>query len=502
MPETISDRDMDLVCKQVNRMVIPISFDLDYNAACASYMEGSDEKIRWKAKEFSPGGLFQHICRLISTENSDDSIGRRFVLEQTGRSYYGLPHQTTAAFTIRSKKNSIVFTIPQVEVLLFKSGIGFVVIELDYGKQAQVDKIIEGNYFFKSCNRSDIEMSYLKSTGRDESTEVHLDSNQIALNITEHLKVSCLFDGKNPMGGNMISSAHALAYSALVLDQSFMSSPDYENRLKQYLFWMRRSFKESYKPAPNEFDLYNNPDVLQFFQNSFWGISVEGLANIVYLVDDEQSNKFFTGNYSGNLENTYFYIYIIALHERFALLKYIREAALIPYPVDEKDNLQETQDINGQIYQLRKKIAYLILRSSFYQVSNISHHNKLFEQLRLSLGIGDLHKELQFELKMLASLNEIEEQRIVSKINKAEQDRRDKRERHERSLERFITLISTMFVLITTTQAIWSMYAYYLLKQVPPLWSPSFWVTVITLVVMWLTTLAGYAYFTLRRRKA
>ena len=73
---------------------------------------------------------------------------------------------------------------------------------------------------------------------------------------------------------------------------------------------------------PQEFDLENNPNVLRFFENSYWGISTEGLNNIVYLVDDNTTNEFMTTGYQKNLQNSYYYIYILALHQRFALLNF------------------------------------------------------------------------------------------------------------------------------------------------------------------------------------
>ncbi|MGE5423043.1 MAG: hypothetical protein ACM3QW_07250 [Ignavibacteriales bacterium] len=488
----MSDGQPDLIFKQINRIIIPFTYDQDFQQACSTYLEAeSSGKAMWKVKDFSLSGLFQHICGLISSEETDVSVGRRFVLDQTGRAYYGLPHKTNTIFTLGLKKKTIALTIPAVQVVLFKSGVGFVVVELGYKEDAEIEDVIDGNYFFKSFHRSDLEMSFIKTIAKDESAEVRITPSQLILNFINHLNVLDFFNDKDSKAGNSIVGAHALVYSGILFDRFFSNLTEYEEQLKQYLFWMRRSFKESYKPAPGEFSLDNNPEVLQLFQNSYWGISVEGLANIAYLVDDDETNQFFSGNYYGNLENTYFFMYLLALHQRYTLLKFIKEAALLPYPLDRKISYKEAQDLNEQIYRLRKKIAYFVLRSTFYQVSNITHHNKLYKQIQQSLGITDLQNELELELQMLASINSIEEQ-----------IRRDRKDEREKSLEDFITLISTMFVLITTTQAVWSMYTYYVLKQIPPLWSSGFWVSVIILLIMWVTALLGYAYFSRKRRTA
>ena len=497
---------------QVSRLVVPFSFKMGYGDACLSFTRSGGEKVsHWKPQDFSKEKLFQHIDRLIDASGDcSETIGRRFVLGQEGRSGYGLPHTRNTPVYVQSKGIELQLFIHDVEIILFETNVGFVIFGLEYGKSASVETMIDGNYLCKNFSRHDINLFY-RQKYYQETKQIDINLGRIAGEITKHLDVLSFFDNK-VQPANRLAASHALVFNAVILDKEFSKKNDFMHELKKYLFFMRRSFKGSYKPAPAEFEIENNPEVMQFFENSYWGVSLEGLANIVYLVDDENTNKFFMGGYSGNLKNTYFYLYILALHQKYALMQFFSTATQLPYTDSALADPDNT--LLDELNSLRRKIAHFIMRSYFGQVSNITHQKKLYEAIRQTLGIREMLDELHFELEQLAALTEMEEQkrlaaqRLEQKLIREEEQKqlaaqrliqeelRAAENRRDNKFQKFIAVITTVFVLISTAQVVWEMYIYVSSQQYPALFSRTFWYMVVPFAFLCLITVYGVVYFT------
>lgn len=231
--------------------------------------------------------------------------------------------------------------------------------------------------------------------------------------------------------------SYALTYTALTMNKQFLNykSSQQKDFIKKTLFKMRRTYKDSYKPCERDLELDNTEQVYQAFENSYWSFSLEGLANLSYLVEDEKTNRFFKSNYYGNLERSYFYLFIIALHQRYALIKLSKEATLLPISVNGL-----VKDKRNQIDSLREKIAYFNLRSAFKHVSYISHQDKIYQYFYHALQIDDLMTKIDSELESLGALVALQ-----------------KESRHKRREGLYVGL-TIIFAIISTMSAVWTLY--------------------------------------------
>ncbi|HQD75594.1 MAG TPA: hypothetical protein PKM06_03185 [Bacillota bacterium] len=403
---------------QLNKIIIPFSYTLDSKDAVEMILNpGDDSKPDWIARDLNTDRLFNYISRLIHGNNEwEETIGHHYVMSEDGRIKYNLPLENQLVYMVRRKKEYYYMRILQVELFLFETQVGFLVYDIEHlanpagsekgypfekimkAPDLSVDTVIDANCFSKSLKRKrDLEFKYYK---KDELVTLQLAS--ATSKIIECYGVDSYFEHEMVFGEQLVPST-ALVYSALILGKSFLQEEDWQEKLGRLLFFMRRAIKPSYKPAPQEFDLENNPNVLRFFENSYWGISTEGLNNIVYLVDDNTTNEFMTTGYQKNLQNSYYYIYILALHQRFALLNFCSRVG---------------SRSGNNILNMRKRIADFRLRSVFQQVSNVDHQDVLYRRIRKILGIEEMLHELHFELEILADLSVQEEQRKESIFQK------------------------------------------------------------------------------------
>ncbi len=497
--------------RQLTRLVVPFWYGLNYEQAEEALSgvklinKKGDAIPVWKRGTIAANHLFQNISRLIDSSNTNDehneTIGKRFVFETTARLKFGLPNSISTMMTLKIKESKqALVTVSGIELYLFETQVGMVVLELKHPEHCTVEQLIETNYYCKKLN-IDTALSFYPKGPDGEPAEVKL--NEICLKLVNELGPVEFFEKdkeeKAVQANNVPEESdnlkilpkpsNALVYSAVLLDAGFTGRPGWPELLKQYLFRLRRSYKESYKPAEKEFRLESNPEIAQMFENSFWGVSLEGMTNLLHLVDDAQTNAFMRGNYFGNLSGTYFFLYILAIHQRYALLRFAIEASQLP-----KSKHLGSQ----QIAEMRQRIANFSFRCLFRQVSNITHQAKLYNMLRQVLGIEDLMEELHYELEVLSSLAESDQnkRRMLlkeqeEKEKEAEAKEKDALDKQDNYFKSMFTVLTAIFIGLNTSSTVYGFFK----NEVRPL-IPHYYLYVLALsiIAIWL----GVSYPTLR----
>lgn len=416
------------VKSQVNYHIVPFGYYEKYEEV-VNYLFNDSEN--WKCEQMVPQGerIIHHISN--GEYNSVDDIneigytGIKFVLKNGKRKKYDFFNSENVIYTVTGTENKkINCRIKSIQLYLFKTQVGFLVFDIIF-QDADLNTIVDGNYYFKQFqmeSASKTYISYKRKISRDKFCEGEFRIKDFINSICKDFKVNTYFeDGpikKDEFNNIICFPNNSLVYSGVYLDHA-IDSPEKELELREYLFRLRRSFKASYKPSNFEFK-EENLEVLQNFKNSYWGVSLEGLANIVYttldkVTDDFFLNSYFSGSKSKNngckLKNIYFYIYLLALHQRYALLNFSLKASKIKEDLNNKDVISE----------LKREIAFYSLKSTFSDVVSITHQAKLYDMIRNSLRIGELMNELNSELEGLFTITKlIEEKEEKFKSDKIE----------------------------------------------------------------------------------
>lgn len=418
----------------ITYLIIPFVYDKEYKHV-VSWLDRQDfEQIDSKSER-----LFDHIEKLVSLgDQNPETIGAKFVMTQKARSKYGLPNKNDLMLTCQTKTEQYQFSLTKIELYLFETQVGFWSIKLGYPKGINIERLIETNYYAKKITQYEYELFFTKKISKDETIRQNVHIGEMIKELSARFRVSSFFEGTKEI------PTQALVYSSAKLDSNFKE----DTQLSSYLFQLRRSFKSTYKPSMIEQDLVGNPGLLPLFHNSYWGISLEGLANIVTKTDDEKTEEFFNSMYLHQIENSYFYLYILALHQRYALLRLSNLASKLSYELDV--NLDNYTEQNQLIIQLRGQIIRFMLRSSYKQVSNNTHYSQLYEVIRENLKINDLFRELHDELDAISSITEVAEQRQHHLEETAKREQAEK-------FNNKITNITTLFLPITVITGFFGM---------------------------------------------
>lgn len=438
-------------------------------------------------KKVSRKNILEHVKNLIQFDYDsfgNGTIGREYILKDESREKYKLPVNTSHKFYLLTKKGDYIFKVNKVSIFLFETKIGFLTFEIIHTNKS-LEQIVSTNYYIKHLHHlyhsqllNQKEYYLARNNAQvpsDRVEESPLTMSSIAMNLLEPIGVDRYFSSENN------EPESAIVYNSLMIDETFEGVEGKEKLLGEYLFKLRRTFKESYKPAPNELMLDKNPQIIQLFENSYWGVSLEGFTNVIHLTNDHVTNEFFNGNYQSNLAQSYFYLYIIALHQRYALLALNSRAQDMP-----KSEQLSVADFE-KIQKLRKEINYFILRSFFKHVSSITHQQALYEKIEKCLQIEALKEDLRLELDALSSVAELQqyyrlkeqeadrrrlrEQRDLQRErDKEEQERKDKLEDQRKEKHADIFLIwSTVFVVFSAITGTWSVIADLFIKSNQPL---------------------------------
>lgn len=436
---------------QLNYHIIPFAYNLDYEEAKKCYQEKCDEKL-WRTLDMGDENLLKHINNLINVDNNDSEIAHRYILEQKGRGKIGIPNSKDYKFNLKAGKNSSYkIIIDSLEVILFETQIGFVILKLIYPNQSEgeaidIDTIININYIIKHLNISENKLEYIIKKSKNEEEARSLHFRDIINTITNDLNVKTYFENYNE-----IKAHSTLGYSAIVLDKALSKDFDENKQLiGTNLFRMRRVFKESYKIAENQLFIDNNIETLQLFQNIYWGASLEAVACICYEVDDEITNRFINSNYINRLENSYFFLYILILNMRYSLIYFSILSSLLPKNIDECIEVEKKKDnCIITISKLEEKISFFKLRCVFRDVSNVTHQKHLYELIWKINNINELLEELDSEIKALAIMSNLRKKQEEKEEKAKEEKAKKMQEKKENKFKDLLIIITTTFTILS-----------------------------------------------------
>jgi hypothetical protein len=473
MPDEVKNKN-GTAAREGAFLIVPFMFKEDLRVLTHKL----DREV-WNSEIYETHRLLAHINKLLMTRDefnslseheSTEAIGTRLVFSNDARSSFKLPKNRTAFLTAKAGKKEFRVSIPSIELYLFETRVGFLVFEIQSEKDLPIDKIIDNNYYIKNISRHGCELSY--KTGADKH-DVNLGLHELTLKLLEDIEVESYFEEEN----GEIAPVRAIVYSFIIANNSFVERDNWEKEIRENIFRMRRSFKESYRASDEEYNIKSNNETLQLFENSLWGISLEGFANFVYLLKNPEeveaintTNTFFTGTYYGNLRSTYLYMYMLSLHQRYALLSYATKVARL-------SQFYENKSLSKENLLLRKEITSFTLRCLFKQVSSVTHHAKLYDSIQKVLGIKELLDELETETKALSSMYDY--------IENGKENR----------FKNFLYIVTTIVGLAAATNAILSISSNIFQKKLPPTDSPLLYVTLALISAVWLIVGGSCIYF-------
>lgn len=390
--------------KHFTKFIYPFYFDSQSTNLESATVEGRNGQLQVFTLFSQNSELLRSgIEGLMTSAGGSSRACMCYKLNNAVRSRFSLPRRESEVIKLhmRSDKDDEGHgvRITDVNVYLFESEVGFVEAEAEFVTE-KLEELIDCNYFISELKSDKNFFTFENRTKSGKDSPEIIET--VKFSLTGLYKSVLQYIGKVREIGNdrepSFDNDKAIIYSYVLLNKK-------PEDTKALLFNLRENYKESYKPPVGVADKH----VLNQFENSYFGASYNGAVNLSYLVDDETTNNFFRENFYAALHNTYFSLFLNALHQRYALMKFIADMGKLDHFEKDYDQIKLQLKL-AKSYQA--KIANLKFRDFFLMPSLIEHINNYFDLLYRTFEIAELEKSLNTDLASLKNICETYVNRI------------------------------------------------------------------------------------------
>ncbi|NTW99405.1 MAG: hypothetical protein HGB35_05665, partial [Geobacteraceae bacterium] len=361
------------------KLVIPFEYSKEYSEAISAIKASQC----WESNKRVPRDMFMHIKHLISSENSSNSVVASFLLSEEGRKTLEFPLLKDQIAVLLKKGAEgpelsdfkLRFTVPEVYLFLFETHVGFIVLDITYTEPGNLEAVEMANHQLKKIGLSRL-FIYRDGENPEKANKGIVFFNRFFESLKLLLSLDSFFEEEKR------TLRHLYLFSYLILDQVPESEAERDTFMAETLFRLSNGFHAHYHPSKTEYDLDRNSQVLNFVHNIFWGVNQEGVACVACLTGDHRQTHFLTQIFKYNVENSYFYLYILAMAQRFSLLLISQITADLPLEIrGSVEVLKNKKEIISAIDALQQEIVLYGLRINYSQVSYNSHYTCFYEKL-------------------------------------------------------------------------------------------------------------------------
>ncbi|SHG45696.1 CorA family divalent cation transporter [Ornithinibacillus halophilus] len=458
---------------------------------------------------FSKQMFYEHIDNLMFLEEDDDSfqnqIAKAFEIDwnQRKKITYDDTYQqkefifpekgTHYEYLVEEKKDKktkeilhqrfIRFSINNVQLIISETQVGFIVYDLKVvglydvinGEKHHYNLTIENYdwamYYLRKLQVA--EEGYLNKYIRDPEAIARMKDYQQRKNEVKKNKLD--FEEKKPADPKLISipikwtdltagllrelgetgsfsNQKDIGYHSLLFTSAYVQHPTNITSEEHDLFELLVANK-TYRVSHGYKETYHKKttldDVVRPFDNVMWSLSAEGVSNLVYTVDDKQTMKFFKNTYKNRRETNYYYMYVLALLQKYSLLYFTISTNELLFQssvyLGEEMTWEARNEELKRTREFQAKMLKFTIHGFYEQVSYHTHYNDLYEQLIKVNRIPELKQELSPKIEAFHQVVEslVHEQNEKEK-EQAELERRRLLDEEKRSQEKQNSIIQTI----------------------------------------------------------
>lgn len=373
-----------------------------------------------KVKNILPVHLMKYV---------DDGVGygsgRQFAYELNEKRTYGLPYtdkkEKILSTTIHRNEKiiRIEFDILHIRIHMFGTGIGFLVYDIGYDDSVNYADILEFNYQFKKIGMNKFLIDNCSiELGKGESFLLELSKNIATCNNSVEAEIFFSAISNVKMQANV--------FSILQLDDA--------KNIDDKLFHLSRAYNLDYEYS----DCDENEGITTYHPYSYihWGYCEQGLACIY-----DNSCNFTRNGFAGNLNNDYYFMYLLLLHQRYLLLDLMDKTLIC------KNNIEEWKRVQTDLLDF--EIEY-----SFNVISDERTYHKIYSDMRSILSIVELENDINDVSNRMYVMKHDEELKNINRIHEQEEISADIRSRRTDIVLALLSLLAIFSALVDSTDVI------------------------------------------------
>ena len=415
----------------------------------------------WERAKFPHEELLPHVADYLNPKDDQLPTARLWEMSNDAlASTKGLGSKADWHLVI-GKDREVAFKFECINLFLFRVGIGFLAFRV-IPKSNDLGDWLDLLHYFRYAKQSQVGLTARRKTGRDSFEDFFPpfavpdsvkrkskdkdDENKNTLSLIIHGLFKMIGDERDlpeNWWDEIFIHNQTLGYAALFIE-NHPAGEDFN-----LLYRLRNFFQSSGKKIyPSPFDLSpQHTSLLECGNRQWFTFSLDGGS---FLACDAPDTEFFNVTLPVHIRDQYFHLYIIALHQRFALMSMSHEVAEKWLAKTEAERIEAFE-------RIRNRFLSFTARGYFAQVMQREHHHRCYRKWQETFELQRIYDEVREEVREMfewLQLNRAKRMEIAAKrqseLIKQETVKADYREKMAKErAEKFERRVSLFGLLIT-----------------------------------------------------
>lgn len=393
----------------------------------------------WNPDPLQSYHLKENVAAMLGRGTEFGTIGQVYILNDSVRRELDIPEvRDRVLFSCRGRDDPSVLFLQSVRLSLFCSGVGFLEFTFSYDT-ADVQEISDLNYFLCEVKSEDNALTYEKRLGKEQRVTQRMTMLELVKKLTDCLDAVEDFDTQ--------SGLHYVDNKPLIF--TYLLFQNMPSDLGALLFRLRTNFKASYQVPTQQLTLQETAGIFHPFENVYWGTSLNGVVCCAALTGNTSTDTFFRDTFPGNLRETYFQLFRLRQHQRYAIQNYQRLFVTADDGLDTGEDAA-VQRAYARIRGLQGRSTTFHLKCLYMDPSSVEHINAFDRFLEKSLHIQESLSDFTENIGRLDVIAAAAREKIQA---------RQARDRHAKELrrERTIYMITALWSCVVFLESAWGL---------------------------------------------
>ncbi len=420
------------------------TFDNRMEAARSAHWEGRNRQFEvWSQESFDEFDLLPQVRDYLN--RGTPPTARLWELRHDALdSPAGLGARADWTLMLLRQGKEIPFYLGAVHLMLFSVGVGFLTVSTK-PESAEVANWFDFLHYFRYAWRGrEVRVHVQRRIGKDQvgpyfpqsagGLERHPDGIGPFGEIVEALLREAALprertealDGKRWWEEVFVPN-QLLPYAAVYVD-GVSEGGNPERETVELLYRMRNFFHSGQKihPTPEDSRFYDHPALLPYAEGMWFVFSLDGGA---FVACDAPRDNFWRGTLPDHLRRVYFLLFLLVLHQRYALTM-LEEGVARHWIVGEAR--QAEQEREAAFERIRDMLLSFTARGYFSQVMQQEHHHRVYQRWQETLQVQRLYEEVRDEVQEMYQYVLIRQTERLQQAQEEEQRQQQEAQERER----------------------------------------------------------------------
>lgn len=356
---------------------------------CAKNTDFSNIDIYWRAKSQNNKYFLKYIVdKLIPESNS--VCCRPYLMDDNVRSDLGIIESSCNCYIETMKyAEGVTFSLRINEILLFMfdTNIGFIVYKIEHESTDSAYRIASKNYHLKKIHNT------ILYTRKDDGTNSTLVIASASINslstLTEYI-LNKTISSETQIFFNYCEKSerrsNILTHYNLKLEHKLCD--DDQDEIDKILFYLKRNYH--YQWDRDAGDKIKNEEYFRASPYIHWGITSE--ATICLTLTDPET-YFISNSFYDNYHSYYLYIYILALHQKYALYYFLTKFSV-------NSNIEQLESYLSELADFRAKYVFQIISES-------ETYQTVYNKTRNSFALDNLFTDIDEQVNRVIDIKKV-----------------------------------------------------------------------------------------------